>query len=167
MDPMERLEKKYGPKKPSFFNARNILFFTSLSVILITLGIIQTLLFEAMSFFSQVADARGWFTFDVDPAGLSSTGGASLLILLLALVGEYIIQFKRDRLERAPKNLMLPPKSIHKTALFAPVLTWILSGSFLLGLAFGFGARRRGQEHQSNQDNLHHRIPRGPFFFLQ
>ena len=79
MDPMERLEKKYGPKKPSFFNARNILFFTSLSVILITLGIIQTLLFEAMSFFSQVADARGWFTFDVDPAGLSSTGGASSL----------------------------------------------------------------------------------------
>ena len=43
MDPMDRLEKKYGPKKPSFFNARNILFFTSLSVILITLGIIQTL----------------------------------------------------------------------------------------------------------------------------
>ena len=59
MDPMNRLEKKYGPKKASFFNARNILFFTSLSVILITLGIIQTLLFEAMSFFSQVADARG------------------------------------------------------------------------------------------------------------
>ena len=72
MDPMDRLEKKYGPKKTSLFNARNILFFTSLSVILITLGIIQTLLFEAMSFFSQVADARGWFTFEVDAAGLSS-----------------------------------------------------------------------------------------------
>ena len=64
MDPMEHLEKKYGPKKPSRINARNILFFTSLSVILITLGIIQTLLFEAMSFFSQVADSRGWFTFE-------------------------------------------------------------------------------------------------------
>ena len=76
MDPMEHLEKKYGPKKASRINARNILFFTSLSVILITLGIIQTLLFESMSFFSQVADSRGWFMFEIDVAGLSSAGGA-------------------------------------------------------------------------------------------
>ena len=38
---------------------RYILFFTSTSVILITLGIIQTLLFEATTFFSEVADGRG------------------------------------------------------------------------------------------------------------
>ena len=45
---------------------------------------------------------------------------------------------------------MLPPKSIHKTALFAPVLTWILSGSFLLGLAFAglvFVWRRAGKAY--------------------
>ena len=38
MDPMDRLEKKYGPKKTSLFNARNILFFSSLGVILSTRG---------------------------------------------------------------------------------------------------------------------------------
>ena len=150
MDPMDRLEKKYGPKKPSFFNARNILFFTSLSVILITLGIIQTLLFEAMSFFSQVADARGWFTFEVDAAGLSSLGGLSLVVLLLALAGEYIIQFKSDRLERASKNLMLPSKSINTLALLSPVFVWLVSSSFLLGLSLAsliFVWRRAGKAY--------------------
>ena len=129
MDPMDRLEKKYGPKKTSLFNARNILFFTSLSVILITLGIIQTLLFEAMSFFSQVADARGWFTFEVDAAGLSSLGGVSLVLLLLALAGEYILQFKPDRLKRASKDLLLPPKSANTLALLSPLFFWLGSGS--------------------------------------
>jgi phosphate transport system permease protein len=148
MDPMEHLEKKYGPKKASRINARNILFFTSLSVILITLGIIQTLLFEAMSFFSQVAESRGWFTFEMDVTGLFSTGGVSLLILLLALAGEYIIQFKPARLGQAPKNLMLPTKRINNATLLAPVLIWILFGSFLLGLAFAglvFVWRRAGK----------------------
>ena len=150
MDPMDRLEKKYGPKKTSFFNARNILFFTSLSVILITLGIIQTLLFEAMSFFSQVADARGWFTFEVDATGLSSLGGVSLVLLLLALAAEYILQFKSDRLERASKNLTLPPKSINILALLSPVFVWLVSGSFLLGLSLAglvFVWRRAGKAY--------------------
>ena len=38
-----------------------VLFILSLSVILITLGIIQTLLFESITFFEQIAENRGWF----------------------------------------------------------------------------------------------------------
>ena len=150
MDPMDRLEKKYGPKKTSLFNARNILFFTSLSVILIPLGIIQTLLFEALSFFSQVADARGWFTFEVDAAGLSSLGGVSLILLLLALAGEYILQFKPDRLKRASKDLLLPPKSANTLSLLLPVFVWLGSGSFLLALSLAgliFVWRRAGKAY--------------------
>ena len=148
MEPMDRLQKKYGPTKPTSFNARNILFFTSLSVILITLGIIQTLLFEAISFFSQVADARGWFTFEADMAGLFSLSGLSLIVLLLAVMGEYILQFKQDLLESAPKTFLLPSKLIKNTTLAIPVLMWILSGSFVLGFAlFGlvFVWRRAGK----------------------
>ena len=52
-------------EKLSKDKARNILFFTSLSVILITLGIIQTLLFETITFFSEIASERGWFTFTI------------------------------------------------------------------------------------------------------
>ena len=52
MSMLERISKE---------RTRYILFFTSTSVILITLGIIQTLLFEAIAFFSEVANTRGWF----------------------------------------------------------------------------------------------------------
>ena len=55
--------------------ARVILFLTSFSVILITLGIIQTLLFESINFFSELAETRGWFTFDWDFAGITSGTG--------------------------------------------------------------------------------------------
>ena len=44
MSMLERISKE---------RTRYILFFTSTSVILITLGIIQTLLFEAIAFFSK------------------------------------------------------------------------------------------------------------------
>ena len=150
MGPMVRLEKKYGPKNTSFFNARNILFLTSLSVILITLGIIQTLFFEAMSFFSQVADARGWFTFEVDLTGLLSAGGLSLIVLVLGVLGEYINQFNASLLERAPKTFLLPSKTILKATFVTPVLIWLVSGSFVLGLAlFGlvFVWRRAGKAY--------------------
>ncbi len=150
MGPMVRLEKKYGPKKTSFFTARNILFLTSLSVILITLGIIQTLFFEAMSFFSQVADARGWFTFEVDLTGLLSAGGLSLIVLVLGILGEYINQFNASLLERAPKTFLLPSKTIQKATFVTPVLIWLVSGSFVLGLAlFGlvFVWRRAGKAY--------------------
>ena len=75
-----------GFEKFSKDRARWILFITSLSVILITLGIIQTLLFEAISFFKQVAFARGWFTLDLEFAGLTSQTGLSAVIFLIAFM---------------------------------------------------------------------------------
>ena len=57
---MSETENKQGPDKPSLVEKlandpmRYILFLTSFSVILITLGIIQTLLFEAVTFLSLI-----------------------------------------------------------------------------------------------------------------
>ena len=59
--------------------ARVILFFTSFSVILITIGIIHTLLIESITFFSEIADSRGWFTFEWDFKGFFSSYGVCLL----------------------------------------------------------------------------------------
>ena len=69
---MSETENKQGPHKPSLVEKlakdpmRYILFLTSFSVILITLGIIQTLLFEAVTFFQDIADSRGWFGLEFD-----------------------------------------------------------------------------------------------------
>ena len=72
-------------EKLSKDKARNILFFTSLSVILITLGIIQTLLFETITFFSEIAAERGWLTFTIALGDIFSAQGlASILFMLLA-----------------------------------------------------------------------------------
>ena len=68
--------------------ARVILFVMSLSVILITLGIIQTLLFETITFLSEIADARGWFTFDWDFSGIFSGAGAASGVFMLAYLVE-------------------------------------------------------------------------------
>ena len=65
---------------------RYILFFTSFSVILITLGIIQTLLFEAVTFFQDIADSRGWFGLDVEMDGIFSAQGVAGVLLLGCLL---------------------------------------------------------------------------------
>ena len=71
--------------------AQGILFLTSFSVILITLGIIQTLLFESINFFSELAETRGWFTFDWDFAGITSGTGIAAAIFLLVYIAELLI----------------------------------------------------------------------------
>ena len=71
--------------------ARVILFLTSFSVILITLGIIQTLLFESINFFSELAETRGWFTFDWDFAGITSGTGIAAAIFLIVYIAELLI----------------------------------------------------------------------------
>ena len=50
-----------------------VLFILSLSVILITLGIIQTLLFESITFFEQIAENRGWFSLEWNFGGIISS----------------------------------------------------------------------------------------------
>ena len=66
--------------------AGTILFLTSLSVILITLGIIQTLLFETITFFTDIAEHRGWFSLDWNVGGIQSVSGFACLILVVALI---------------------------------------------------------------------------------
>ena len=73
----------------SIDKAGTILFLTSLSVILITLGIIQTLLFETITFFTDIAEHRGWFSLDWDFGGILSASGFAFLILLVALLIDY------------------------------------------------------------------------------
>ena len=106
-----------GFEKFSKDRARWILFITSLSVILITLGIIQTLLFEAISFFKQVASARGWFTLDLEFAGLTSQTGLSAVIFLLAFTAEYVSNHKPEKLSSIPEKALFPPKLV-KNILF-------------------------------------------------
>ena len=71
--------------------ARVILFLTSFSVILITLGIIQTLLFESINFFSELAETRGWFAFDWDFAGITSGTGIAAAFFLMVFITELLI----------------------------------------------------------------------------
>ena len=75
---MPETENKQGSDMPSLVEKlakdpmRYILFLTSFSVILITLGIIQTLLFETLTFFQDIADSRGWFGLDFEKDGVFS-----------------------------------------------------------------------------------------------
>ena len=58
-----------------------VLFILSLSVILITLGIIQTLLFESITFFEQIAENRGWFSLEWNFGGIISSSGMALSLI--------------------------------------------------------------------------------------
>ena len=93
---MSETEDKSGPDKPSLVEKlakdpmRYILFLTSFSVILITLGIIQTLLFEAITFFQDIADSRGWFGLDFEIDGIFSAQGVAGVLLLGCLIIEIL-----------------------------------------------------------------------------
>ena len=97
--------------------ARYVLFLTSFSVILITLGIIQTLLFEAITFFSEVASVRGWFSLDFDFSGILSQTGFAGVLFSIALVAEWFANNKSKSISSIPENLLFPPKAV-KNALF-------------------------------------------------
>lgn len=97
--------------------ARYVLFLTSFSVILITLGIIQTLLFEAITFFSEVASVRGWFSLDFDFSGILSQTGFAGVLFAIALAAEWFANNKSKSISSIPENLLFPPKAL-KNALF-------------------------------------------------
>ena len=78
--------------------AGTILFLTSLSVILITLGIIQTLLFETITFFTDIAEHRGWFSLDWDVGGIFSASGFACLLLVVALLLDHESKKEKNRL---------------------------------------------------------------------
>ena len=125
MSMLERISKE---------RTRYILFFTSTSVILITLGIIQTLLFEAIAFFSEVANARGWFSFTVNLSGVASAAGLGALMLVGCAALEWRMRADPKVLTRMPEKTMLPPKSARYGIAVAALLAWMLIDSFVLRL---------------------------------
>ena len=82
MNSMSLISKIKGDK------AGTVLFLMSFSVILITLGIIQTLLFESLTFFQEVASERGWFSLEFNAEGIFSTSSLAALVLIACLVFE-------------------------------------------------------------------------------
>ena len=125
MSMLERISKE---------RTRYILFFTSTSVILITLGIIQTLLFEAIAFFSEVASTRGWFSFTVNLSGVASAAGLGALMLAGCAALEWRMRVDPKVLIRMPEKAMLPPKSARYAIAVAVLLVWLLIDSFVLRL---------------------------------
>ena len=81
-----------------------ILFLTSLSAILITVGIIQTLLFETITFFSDIAEHRGWFSLEWDFGGIFSASGFACLLLVVALILDYESKKEKNRLPLSLKK---------------------------------------------------------------
>ena len=139
--------------------------------ILITLGIIQTLLFEAMSSF-RVADARGWFTFDVMPPAFrwavfprSSPPGAC---------GGIHPPVRLHRLKRASKDLLPPPKSANTLALLSPLffgLVRVLSSGLPLRAWCSFGDEQERRTFCFLENPKRHRpfclvLPKGRFSLL-
>lgn len=125
MSMLERISKE---------RTRYILFFTSTSVILITLGIIQTLLFEAIAFFSEVANTRGWFSFTMNLSGVASAAGLGALMLAGCAALEWRMRADPKVLTRMPEKAMFPPKSAMYGIVVIALLAWVLIDSFVLRL---------------------------------
>jgi|TARA_B100001758_G_scaffold96281_1_gene82274 phosphate transport system permease protein len=67
-----------------------ILFLMGASVILITIGIIQTLFFETWGFFEEVAESRGWFVVKWDLGGIFSDNGFGCVLIFVCVIIEYL-----------------------------------------------------------------------------
>ena len=118
--------------------AGTILFLTSLSVILITLGIIQTLLFETITFFSDIAEHRGWFSLEWDFGGILSASGFACLLLVVALLLDYESKKEENRLSTIPPEVWNPHHGIVKVVFIIVILQLLFNDSFLLGLSILF-----------------------------
>ena len=118
--------------------AGTILFLTSLSVILITLGIIQTLLFETITFFTDIAEHRGWFSLDWDFGGLLSASGFACLLLVVALLIDYQSKKQVNVLNRLNPVVWDPHHRIVMVIYAVVILQLLFNDSFLLGLSILF-----------------------------
>ncbi|MBL6890045.1 MAG: phosphate ABC transporter permease subunit PstC [Candidatus Poseidoniaceae archaeon] len=119
--------------------AGTILFVMSLSVILITLGIIQTLLFETIAFFSDIAEHRGWFSFDWDFSGILSASGFACLLLVVALfLDRESKAVKGTLLSSIPLYVWNPHHGIVKFVFSVAILQLLFNDSFLLGISILF-----------------------------
>ena len=118
--------------------AGTILFLTSLSVILITLGIIQTLLFETITFFTDIAEHRGWFSLDWDFGGLLSASGFACLLLVVALLIDYQSKKQVNVLNRLNPVVWDPHHRVVMVIYAVVILQLLFNDSFLLGLSILF-----------------------------
>ena len=138
---MSESENKSGLDKQSLVEKlandpmRYILFFTSFSVILITLGIIQTLLFEAITFFQDIADSRGWFGLDFEMDGLLSAQGAAGLLLLSCLTIEILGNRSSINVEKIPQKVLFPGNNVVRFSFLLLPIAYILYGDLLLVIA--------------------------------
>ncbi len=139
---MSETENKQGPDKPSLVEKlakdpmRYILFLTSFSVILITLGIIQTLLFEAVTFFQDIADSRGWFGLEIEMDGVfSAQGTAGILLLGCLLLEIFMNRSLYIDTERIPQKFLFPGDLVVRLTFLLLPISYILYGELLLVIA--------------------------------
>lgn len=115
--------------------ARTVLFLLSTSVILITLGIIQTLLFETITFFQDVAASRGWLSMKFDFSGISSSSGIAGIILIGCFVSEYYSKKSGKILNSIPEEILFPNLWVIRFLGLFSFLTLILLQSQLLAVS--------------------------------
>ena len=108
----------------------NILFVMSTSVILITFGIIQTLVFEAWNFFSELADSRGWLNIDWNFSGIFSNDGFAAIVILTAFGLERYLRNKKTVLKNLPSDLF-HPNLLVKVGIWLVVLLTLFFGESL------------------------------------
>ena len=114
---------------------RYILFLTSFSVILITLGIIQTLLFEAVTFFQDIADSRGWFGLDFEMDGIFSVQGVAGVLLLGCLIIEILVNRSSLNTEKIPQKVLFPGDFVVRLSFFLlPIAYILMETSFVIAL---------------------------------
>ena len=118
--------------------ARVILFFTSFSVILITIGIIHTLLIESITFFSEIADSRGWFTFEWDFKGFFSSYGVASLLFLCCVILEIFSSKLKELKQSSIDILLFPRKLVVNLILLVLIVQLLFIDNRMLGLAFLF-----------------------------
>ena len=115
-----------------------ILFLMSFSVILITLGIIQTLLFESIAFFEELAESRGWFSFDWNFGGMFSSSGLAFLILAILLTIDILSRNEESALSKLPKSIWFADNRVVKLVVFIGILQFLFIDGFLLNIAILF-----------------------------
>ena len=129
---MENSLKIPLPKRGSADRVRWLLFLTSLSVIAITVGIIQTLLFEAITFFSEIASVRGWFSFEFNPMEVVSQTGLGAFMFMLALTMEWVSEHRRQYLNALPEPIFFPPPWVLRSIYGMLIISVVAVSSMLL-----------------------------------
>jgi len=115
--------------------AHIFLFLSGLSVIFITIGIIETLLGESVEFFQEVAASRGWFDFDIEFKGLMSQYGMASGVFLLCYASMILVRKNPNLSTKIPQTMvLLPPKAVFTLYLVAFIL-FIYFDNILLGIS--------------------------------